>query len=171
MNHEKYFLISAFLALIIPCNAFSQDNTVTAQPDVIAQATDSVKNRITSLAQLFQYCYISAIKKDNTNLPANHQIKYNLEYDETGYVYFIQPSTDNKKLNFIIDKCFNETIPNKFNLNLPDSIRQEISIYPEGVQKFGKLSFSHNVKTKKQQSQAHSLLVPNTPPKTGIVII
>ena len=148
MNHEKFFSILAFLALVIPFNAFSQDNTVTAQPDVIAQATDYVKNRITSLDHLFQYCYINAIKKDNTNLPANHLIKYNLEYDETGYVYFIQPSTHNKKLNSMIDKCFNETIPNKFNLNLPDSIRQEISMYPEGVQKFGKLSFSHNIKTK-----------------------
>ena len=140
MHSRISFYMAALLAFVIPCQAFSQDNTAAVQTDPIAQATDSVINTITSLAPQFQACY-------GGEATVNDHIKLHFEYDETGEVYYIESSTDNKKL--LGYECYAKVIPKSFNFNLPDSTKQEISMYPERVQKFGKLSFSHNVKTQK----------------------
>ena len=139
MHSRIRFYMAALLALVVPCQAFSQDDTAAAQPDPIAQATDSVLNTITSLSPQFQACY-------NGEISVKDYIKLHFEYDENGVVYYIESSTDNKKLSY---SCYEKVIPKSFNFNLPDSTKQEISMYPDRVQKFGKLSFSHNVKTQK----------------------
>ena len=126
----------------------TRENTAAEHLDAIAQATDSVKNTIITLVPRFLNCYVMGIMGDEKNIITNYLINANIEYDENGHLYFIELSIDNKKIDGLIETCFARTIPKSFDLNLPDSIKQKISMYPDGVQKFGKLSFLLNVVTK-----------------------